>query len=167
MTRFAPIEGTITSISPVQTGETTYDPCSLYLTLRDNTQQTFHVILDSTAYVLNQQPVLQGDSVTVFYDTMAPMPLIYPPQYRAVAVVPSVTGQLAVLDYFNQNLINSDNTLRLNLSGDTQLRLPNGQYYLGIPGNQYLLVLYSVTTRSIPAQTTPAEVTVFCQTQAS
>ncbi len=163
MSRFIPIEGIVTSVSPIQTGETSYNPCSLFLTLRDINQQDFNAILSSSTYVLNQEPILQGQTITVFYDSLAPMPLIYPPQYQAVAVVHSVPGRFAVMDYFNRNLINSDNTLRLNLSGNTLLRLHNGQYYLGIPGNQYLLVLYSSTTRSIPALTTPEEVTVFCQ----
>ena len=162
MSRFTPIEGTVTSVTPVQTGETTYNPCSLFLTLRGRDQQEFNAIVTPNTYVLDQTPILQGDTIIVFYDNMAPMILIYPPQYQAIAIVHAIPGQFAVMDYFNQNLVNSDNTLRLNLSGNTVLRLANGQYYLGIPGNQYLLVLYTNTTRSIPAQTTPDEVTVFC-----
>lgn len=164
MSRFTPLQGTVTSVTPVQTGETTYNPCNLFLTMQGTDRQTFHVIINSSTYVLNQAPILQGESITIFYDNLAPMPLIYPPQYQAVAIVHTVPGRFAVMDYFDQNLVNSDNTLRLNLSGNTLLRLHNGQYYLGIPGDQYLLVLYSSTTRSIPALTTPEEVTVFCQT---
>ena len=67
-----------------------------------------------------------------------------------------------MFDYFERNLINSDNSLVFNLSGSTAMQLPNGQYYLGVPGGQYLLVLYSATTRSIPAQTTPHRIVVFC-----
>ena len=54
-------------------------------------------------------------------------------------------GQSAMLDYFDRNLLNSDGTLRLNRSGSTDVRLQNGQRFLGTLGNQLLLVLYGAT----------------------
>jgi len=163
MSRFSPIEGVVTSVTPLQNGNCT-SPCTLLVYLQTQYQEIYQVLVDYSTYVLDQKPIGQGDTIIAFYDTMAPMPLIYPPQYRATAVVFPGSGEYAMFDYFDQDLRNSDNTLVLNLSGTTLFQLPNGQYYLGIPGGQYLLVLYSSTTRSIPAQTTPSRIIVFCST---
>jgi len=38
----------------------------------------------------------------------------------------------------------------------------NNQTFMGNPGNHTLVVLYSQTTRSIPAQTTPEKIIVLC-----
>lgn len=161
MNHYSPIEGVVTSVTPLQSGNRSYY-CTLMLYVQTAYQETYQILVDTSTFVLDQKPVRRGDSVIAFYDTAAPAPLIYPPQYRAVAVVVRACKEFAMLDYFDQDLRNSENTLVLNLSQNTILQLPNGQYYLGTPGNQYMLVLYTTNTRSIPAQTTPLRVIVFC-----
>ena len=159
MSRFSPVEGVVTSVTPLQSGNATYY-CTLLVYVQG--QETFQLLVDPSTFVLDQRPVRRGDRIIAFYDTTAPMPLIYPPQYRAVALVVTSCKEFAFLDYFDQNLRNSDNTLVLNLSGYTNIRTQNGQIYPGQLGNQLLLVLYTGTTRSIPAQTSPDLITVFC-----
>ena len=161
MSRFSPIEGLVTSVTPLQSGNAS-SYCTLLVYIRTRYQEDYQVLISSSTYILGQKPIRQGDTIIAFYDTTAPMPLIYPPQYQAVAVVFPEQGEYAMFDYFDRNLRNSDNTLVLNLSGTTAMQLPNGQYSLVVPGGQYLLVLYTVTTRSIPAQTTPHRIVVFC-----
>lgn len=161
MSRFSPIEGTVTSISDFPFGNAA-SVCTLLLSVQTIYGETYSVVLNPSTYVLNQAPIRQGDRIIAFYDTLAPMPLIYPPQYQAVVIVKPVRGQYAMLDTFDQNLRNSDNTLVLNLSTRTNIRTQNGQIYPGRLGNQLLLVLYTATTRSIPAQTSPDLITVFC-----
>ncbi len=161
MSRFSPIEGLVTSVTPLQSvNSTSY--CTLLVYIQTRYQQTYQVIVSSSTYVLDQKPIRRGDTIIAFYDTTAPMPLIQPPQYQAVAVVFPCNGEYAVFDYFDRNLRNSDNTLILNISQTTSMQLPNGQYYLGVPGGQYLLALYTATTRSVPAQATPHRLIVFC-----
>ena len=109
------------------------------------------------------QPLNPGDTITAFYDPDAPMVLIYPPRYTALAVAKTGDGLQAVLDIFSQDLVNSDGTLQLNPDQNTQIRTPNGQRVMAIPGDSFLMVLYSETTRSIPAITVPKEITVFCR----
>lgn len=162
MSQYTPIEGIVTSVSPMSTAANDTSACTLMISLFGTDRQTYNIVLAPDSYVLNQEPVRRGDLITVFYDSMAPVPLIYPPQYRAVAVVKTRVGQNAMLDFFDQNLVNSDGTLMLNRSGSTDIRLQNGQRFLGVLGNQILLVIYSITTRSIPAQTTPSLIVVFC-----
>lgn len=161
MGRFSPIEGTVTSIADFPFGNAA-SVCTLLLTVRTIYGETYSVVINPGTYVLNQAPIRQGDRIIAFYDLLAPMPLIYPPQYQAVVVVKPNRNQFAMLDTFDQNLRNSDNTLILNLNNFTNIRTQNGQIYPGQLGNQLLLVLYTNTTRSIPAQTSPDLITVFC-----
>jgi hypothetical protein len=66
------------------------------------------------------------------------------------------------VDFFNYQLVSSDGSLRLNISPDTRILLENGQLFNRNPANRYLVVVYSATTRSIPAQTTPSQIIVMC-----
>ncbi len=162
MSHYSPIEGVVTSIATYPATGTEFSPCALTLTLRSYYGDNYTVILQPSTYVLNQSPIRQGDTIIAFYDTEAPMPLVYPPQYRAAVIVEPAFGQYAMLDTFDRNLQNSEGTLRLNLEASTDIRTQNGQIFPGNLTGRLLLVLYRATTRSIPAQTTPDEIIVFC-----
>ena len=69
----------------------------------------------------------------------------------------------AKLDYFDESLTSEDNTLRLNIGPTTNVETLNGQQYTCSPENSELLVYYTTTTFSIPAQTTPQKVIVLCE----
>ncbi len=162
MSRYAPVSGVVTSIAFFPSDQETDSSCALTLTIQDYYGSQNTVILDPTAYVLNQAPIRQGDPIIVFYDTTAPMPLVFPPRYRAAAVVRPAYAQSAYLDVFDQNLVSSDGLLKLELSPLTDTRTQNGQIYFGTLADHLMLVLFGSTTRSIPAQTTAESITVFC-----
>ena len=90
------------------------------------------------------------------------MPLIYPPRYNILAAARLNPAQTALLAYFDEQLTDEDNTLHLNISRSTKLLTPNGQLYYGPLGKQVLLAVYSSSTRSVPAITTPETVITFC-----
>lgn len=162
MANYTPTVGIITCIDTQTTGNTRTSGCTLYISVVTEDQGPVNILLPSTAYVLNNRPLQVGDRVTFFYDTQAPVPLIYPPQYQAVAAAYTPHGLNAYLDVFNSMLTNSDNTLILNMSGNTTLTLPNGQPFRGDLAGKLLLVIYGATTRSIPAQTSPRQIVAFC-----
>ncbi|MCL7747825.1 hypothetical protein [Halalkalibacter alkaliphilus] len=64
--------------------------------------------------------------------------------------------QQVKLDIFDQNLVSEDNELKLHISSDTVIINSHGETLeeADISGNT-LFVFYTITTRSIPAQTTP------------
>lgn len=166
MSQYTPTSGTILQIE-WQSADPDQMGCALNVTFQSMDQGLIHMIVDGTTYVMNSCPLRAGDQVTFFYLTDAPVPLIYPPQYRAAAAVHTPSGTYAALDVFTQSsyngqLTNSDDTLRLNLSSNTALMLANGQPFGGTLSGKLLLVIYSATTRSIPAQTTPEKIVVFC-----
>ncbi len=167
MTQFLPISGTIQQINwhstdPQQLG------CMLNLSIFSREHGPADLLLSGYTYVPDGTPFSIGDEITFFYSASAPVPLIYPPQYQAAVAVPTPPGSLAALDTFTQHpetgqLSNSDDTLRLNVSDRTVLQLPNGQPFGGALSGKLLLVLYSITTNSIPPQTPPERIIVFCQ----
>lgn len=162
MAFYTPTVGIITNISTQETGSAQDSGCNLILTLQSEDQGLINIVLPPNVYVLNARQFQTGDRATFFYSPTAPTPMIYPPQYRAVAAAYTPAGTTATLDVFNTRMANSDNTLILNISGNTPIHLPNGQPFYGDLNGKYLLVVYSATTRSIPAQTSPDQVVVFC-----
>lgn len=163
MAIYTPVTGIITNIEYLNGTERQTDGCTILYTFEgENPSGAFQVQLPANAYVLNLHPFQVGDRATFFYDPNAPMVLIYPPRYTAVAGAYTPHGTSAVLDQFRNSLVNTDNSLMLNLAWNTPVTLANGQPFKGNLNGHLLLALYGATTRSIPAQTTPEQVVVFC-----
>ncbi len=162
MSMYTPVTGVLARISWPDTDLKTLG-CSMTLTLQSETHGIVNITLPSSAYVLNGERLRTGDRITCFYDSSAPVPLIYPPQYQAVAAAHTPEGTTAVLDSFNEQLLDSGENLKLNLSRETNVSLPNGQPFAGYLAGKILMVLYRSVTLSIPAQTTPEQIIVFCQ----
>lgn len=162
MEQYLSISGTIIQMNWPNAGRDQLG-CSVTLTIQSGEQGLVNVTVDSSTFVLNNRQLNTGETVTCFYSGSAPAPLIYPPIYRAVAVAYTPAGTYADLDTFNGTLTNSKDTLRLNPNGRTRITLPNGQFFRGYLSGKTLLVLYGATTKSIPAQTVPEQIVVFCQ----
>lgn len=164
MAQFGPIYGTITSISPFQTGTARDEACTLLFSIMTQEMGPVTFTVTPDTYVEGQETLKTGDSVAAFYDTEAAVPLIYPPRYHAVLIAETDDGLFAAFDYFDENLVNTDRSLRLNLpeKDGPEILMANGQVYYGTAANHYLLVLYGPATYSIPAMTTPEKIIVFC-----
>ena len=119
-------------------------------------------VVEPTTYFVDDYMMRIGDRVTGFYDANVPVPLIYPPQYRAVVIAADSPNRHVKVDYFNGRLESSDGQLRLNVSANTPVLLENGQQFTGNLANRNLIVSYGATTKSIPAQTTPSQIIVMC-----
>ena len=155
-TSFISISGTIVRIAPMNN-----QCCNSIITL-NTSDGIANVVLSSNTYVIDQVTLRPGMQIAVFYDSMAPMPLIFPPQYQAL-VIGQIRGQeMITVHFFNQNLVAEDNSLQLNLSNRTNITTTNGQPFTCSPRNRVLIVFYTTTTRSIPPQTTPTRIIVFC-----
>ena len=155
-TSFISVSGTIVRISPINN-----QCCNSMITL--NTENGIvNIISSSDTYVIDQVTLRIGMQITAFFDSMAPAPLIFPPQYQAL-IIGQIRGQeMIAVSFFNQNLVAEDNSLQLNLSNRTNIITKNGQPFTCSPRNRVLIVFYTTTTRSIPPQTTPSKIIVFC-----
>lgn len=163
MVNFISFRGIVTQINDFlvgQNGES--EGCFKLMTVENGVGGIVNFVISPTTYFVNQEIVTVGDMITGYYDGNAPVPLIYPPQYRALIVVKENNYQNVKVDFFNNQLVSSDGELQLNLSPYTPILLTNGQPFSKNPANRNLIVIYGPTTRSIPAQTTPYKIIVWC-----
>ncbi len=160
--RYQGVQGIIVSMEPTQIGNRRADGCIQFVGLEDSDGNLVYFQVSPTTFVLDFVLLQEGMTVTMYYRTDEAVPLIYPPQYRAVVVVPQMSGQRVDVDYYNHSLVNQDMTLQLNLDSNVEITTTNHQRFVGNPAGNDLVVVYSNSTRSIPAQTTPQRIIVLC-----
>lgn len=148
---YAPIYGLITGV--------TRQERNLFVSLKTENGPVNFIVTPDT-FIVDQMKLKPGMYVVMFYNATLPIPLIYPPQYQAVAVAPWYADEFVLMDYFDQNLLAVSGDLKLNLSRETSIVDANGRPFRGNLANHLLIVYYTVTTRSIPPQTTPHTIIV-------
>lgn len=160
--RFASVTGTIVDMVPTRTGRRV-DGCTIFTTVEDEDGNTINFIMNPATYIVDGVTLSVGMLCTFWYRTDVPVPLIYPPQYRAVAAALVKNDRFIDVSFYNASLVNEEQTLQLNIDGSVDLRTTNNQYFQASPANHNLVVIYETSTRSIPAQTTPSKVVVLCE----
>ncbi len=133
-----------------------------------------YFMLSENTYFVDNIKIEKGVTITGFYESGKPMIMIYPPQYSIDIVSPVYEETNVKADKFDSQLISKDKQLKLNLSEDTEILWENNTqiYWLAKPtikdletvlANRKLIVFYTITTKSIPAQTTPSKIIVLSQ----
>lgn len=162
MANFKSFYGVIDSIEEFWTGSSQPNGCYKLMSVQDGENAVVNFVVSPDTYFVDHAMMAEGDTVIGFYDADLPVPLIYPPQYRAVVMAKASQHQNVTVDFFDETLLSSDGMLELNLAPSTMMLLENGQRFTGDPANRNLIVVYGPTTRSIPAQTTPYKLIVMC-----
>ena len=163
MKKFEPFHGMITMINDFKISESGEGAgCYKLMSVENNSGTLVNFVVAPYTYVIDHVMLAIGDMVTGFYDANAAVPLIFPPQFRAVVMAKDSQFQNVKVDYFNRQLVSSDNTLKLNIAPCTQVLLENGQAFTGNPENRNLIAIYGASTKSIPAQTIPYKIIVMC-----
>ena len=152
---FEPIIGTIINMARGN------DCCSQMMSLRTE-NGIVNFMITSETRIIDSRQLRSGLHVAAFYDASLPVPLIFPPQYRAQIITVLGRDEQVMINEFNRNLVAADNSLQLNIARNTSIETINGQNTSCSPGNQTLLVYYTTTTRSIPPQTTPRRIIILC-----
>lgn len=161
MKNFLSFQGIITMIDDFGIDESGTG-CYKLMTLEDGYGTIVNFVVTPDTYFVDHTMVKAGDIITGFYDGNAAVPLIFPPQFRAIVMAIDTQYRNVKVDYFDSHLISSDNKLKLNISPYTQIVLENGQAFSRKPVNRNLIVVYGAATMSIPAQTTPYKIIVMC-----
>ena len=121
------------------------------------------VVSENTYFAHNREPVV-GDVVTTYYDANLPVIMIYPPQYSAVTMIVEFEGMKKIkVDRFGEHLVSLDGTLKLDITDETEVVRQDGEPFTGDLDNRDLAVYYDVSTKSIPALTTPGKVVVLSE----
>ena len=152
---YEPIIGTILNMTRGN------DCCSQTMSLRTE-NGIVNFMIGPETHVIDNRPLRAGLRVAACYDASLPVPLIIPPQYQAQIVAVLMRDEQIMLNEFDRNLTARDGSLQLNLARNTNIETLNGQNVSCNPAGRTLLVYYTATTRSIPPQTTPRRVVVFC-----
>ncbi|MCB2293316.1 hypothetical protein LGK95_07255 [Clostridium algoriphilum] len=163
MKKFQPFYGMITMINDFLIDESGEGAgCYKLISVENRYGTLVNFVVEPNTYFVDHVMVSLGDMVTGFYDANAAVPLIFPPQFRAIVMAIDTLYQNVKVDNFNDQMVSSDNALKLNIGPFTQIVLENGQSFTRYPANRDLIVIYGATTRSIPAQTTPYKIVVMC-----
>lgn len=152
---FVPVTGTILNMSMGN------DCCSQMMSVATG-NAIVNFLVDSATQVIDGRRLRPGMQIAAFYDSSLPVPLIFPPQYRAQIVSLIGRNEQVMIGKFDSNLLSDDGSLQLNVSRNTVIKTINGQNFTCNLGNRTLLVFYSATTRSMPPQTTPGKIIVLC-----
>lgn len=155
--------GRIKSIEPVGYGSQQAYGCMMLMGVEGGNETYVNFMVTPATFVLDYVQLQVGMSVTFYYYADAPAPLIFPPQFSAVVVVPEQEGRFVYVGNFDEELVSADASLQLNMGDAVEVVTTNNQKFLGNLANKDLVVSYKNTTRSIPAQTTPEKVVVLCQ----
>ena len=105
-----------------------------------------------------------GSKITVFTGSYEPTPLILPVQYTANVIIINgdQEGNVNIDTYLadEEGYTNAANTLKIATADDTKIVDKDEKEYKGDLDKNDLIVFYGVSTKSIPAQTTPTKVVV-------
>ncbi len=105
--------------------------------------------------------VKEGQLIDAYYDKHKPMIMIYPPQITPEIVIINDEDKIGFVKValFDENLISLDNELKLIIGDKTILLNEKGETISANELNgEELIVFYTVTTKSMPAQTTPTKI---------
>jgi len=154
-------QGEVTDIIEMGMNSREYG-CNKLMQVEDSNGQIVNFVVSWQTYFLNGVKINVGDEIVGFYNANAPAILIYPPQFHAEIIVLLSPGELVKVDYFDENLLSSDGMLRIMPDGSTEIISRNGQDFTADLGDRNLIVTYSRSTRSIPAQAVPEQIVVMC-----
>lgn len=162
MINFGSFYGVVKEISDFWTGSEDTSGCYRLMAIQNSDGSIINFVVSPFTYFVEHAMVSEGDMVTGYYNADAPVPLIYPMQIQAIVIAKDMLNINVKVDYFNNQLVSSDGTLKINPSLQTEIVLINNQEFFDSPENHNLIVLYGPSTRSIPAQTTPYKIVVMC-----
>lgn len=161
--QYMSMSGRIKSIEPVGYGSHQAYGCMMLMGVEGEEENYVNFMVTPATFVVEYEQLKVGMNATFYYRADAPAPLIFPPQFGAVVVVPELEGRFVYVGHFDDELISTDASLQLNVEDSVEIVTANNQKFLGNPANKDLVVSYTNSTRSIPAKTTPVKIVVLCQ----
>lgn len=154
--------GRVLQINDLHTNEEAAYGCNKLLMIESDQGASFNFHVSPETYFIDPVKIKVGDYVIGFYAANAPALMVYPPQFCVTAMALDRDGRHIKVDRFDQNLVSADGQLKLLPAAGTDIILVNHQPFYGDIKNRNLIVEYTVTTRSIPAQTVPDKIIVLC-----
>lgn len=172
VTEVAKLNGYVTEFGTIKEITADDEKASVLFTTKEVTAvgvNEFRSTFDAKSLIVNDETLeldsfksLEKDAeVTVHYPENTPIGMSLPPVLTPEVLVINKSEKpvTSTLNVFDENLTSKDNSLKLNIGEDTVLVNLKGEAVEAKDlANQKLLVFYSASTKSIPAQTTPIKV---------
>lgn len=122
-----------------------------------------------TLEMISVKDIKVGMNVTVVLNKNTPMTMSIPAMCsQQVAILVNSSNKQVEVGYFNETLTNEANTLKLNVSKETMVQNNRGEKRIFTEEDikeQDAIVVYTTSTRSIPAQTNPEYVMILVPTE--
>lgn len=134
---------------------------TINFTILENT-----LVLASNGEKKTVEDIKKDENITVFTSSYSPTPLILPPLYQADVIIINDEEQTSFVDVDTyladgERLVNAANTLELNIDEKTEIVDTESKTVEEKDlDKKDLAVIYSASTKSIPAQTTPIKIVV-------
>ncbi len=100
---FLSFSGTVMMIEDFSIGQKNEAGCYKLFTVDNGYGNIVNFVVEPTTYFVDHEIIQTGDRVTGFYDANAPVPMIYPPQYRALVMSKDSPYYRVKVDYFSAN----------------------------------------------------------------
>lgn len=120
------------------------------------------VVMDAAdGSIKKSADIEEGMNIMVVLGANTPMTMSIPPMTSSVVATIINADDNVDFSVYNDELVNAENTLQLNTESDIIVKDVNGEdLTVDDIKNNAAVVAYGVSTKSIPAQTTPALVVV-------
>jgi len=152
--------GKITEVADTEDGNKVFTMDNENGGLRFVVAPTTTIVDRETGSVITADKLTEGMEVAVIYGANAPMGMSMPPYMGQVTTVVANADKGSIsVGHFNDDLLNEKDLLQLNISEKTTIMTTLGTKSIlsadDVKGKD-AVVFYDITTRSIPAQTTPS-----------
>lgn len=152
--------GKITEVADTEDGNKVFTMDNENGGLRFVVAPTATIVDRETGSVITADKLTEGMEVAVIYGANAPMGMSMPPYMGQVTTVVANADKGSIsVGHFNDDLLNEKDLLQLNISEKTTILTTLGTKSIlsadDVKGKD-AVVFYDITTRSIPAQTTPS-----------
>lgn len=137
--------------------------------LEKDGQPVANITADVSTYIEGGRDIKKGDVIEAFYDTSLPMLMIYPPQVTAVLITVNFPADKSIkVDRFKGGYdspyggyLSSDGMLVINFVHGSEFVWQDGTEYNGDVLECNMAVIYTSSTKSIPAKTNPEKIILF------
>lgn len=152
--------GKITEVADTEDGNKVFTMDNENGGLRFVVAPTTTIVDRETGSVITADKLTEDMEVAVIYGANAPMGMSMPPYMGQVTTVVANADKGSIsVGHFNDDLLNEKDLLQLNISEKTTILTTLGTKIIlsadDVKGKD-AVVFYDITTRSIPAQTTPS-----------
>jgi len=168
MPLFGSVTGTITEISSEQM-HPDFDDTVKRVLITDSDGSNTVLIVDFVTAVLLDEELAVGNEITGFFENFAFMPMIYPPQHTATAIIEphsAIVDRFQPTDIFgDNNFINSANDLVIvfDESADIEIIFQDGTPFEGELyelADRKLVAYHTFVAMSFPGQTVPQKIVI-------